>query len=156
MQVVKLVNRGVASNVRRADVVFTGGQSANTGVIVLHRDLLDFVGKDVEHDSKTEENNAEQSKCDHGRAEAGHGSPSGKHLLLEIRGFESGDFIVNLFPLLFLCLLRHSLYNNNYFELVNSDKSNHFMLIYVVSNNQAMYSYQVYGPDSSSPFLRFM
>lgn len=54
------------------------------GLVILENYALDAFAHYVQSDTKGQENKSKDAKNDHGGSEGGHGSPGGKHLLLEL------------------------------------------------------------------------
>ena len=63
-------------------------------VVILSSDTLNALAHHVQRDTKSEENQTEDTENDHGGAEGGNGSPRWKHLLLEFALLQLLDFFL--------------------------------------------------------------
>ena len=63
--------------------------------IVLVDDSLDALAHDIQGNAEGQEDEAKDSEDDHSAAKGGHGSPSGQHLLLELRLLQLLDLFLD-------------------------------------------------------------
>ena len=92
----------VASNKRHYTVfIILKVRLAILEVVVLHGDLVNLIGKHVEDNTGSEEQEAERQECEHSAHGRGHGSPGGQRLLLELGLLQFLNSVANV-TLIFL------------------------------------------------------